>query len=130
MKKIITLLLIAIIHLGCTAQESCKQVDRSLTSTQKLLLAPVIAKQLGVPKTNILESFRLNEWSVIFVDTHQSDEVYLFYAHDPMKSKFITMWSGAARSDEGPAIKDWVIKNAKNIPDGLASCFAAHATEH
>ena len=63
------------------------------------------------------------------VDTHQSDEAFLFYARDPLTSHYITLWSGAAASNEEETIKDWTPKNAPNIPLKPASCFAWHVTK-
>ena len=77
----------------------------------------------------MLQSFRVDGWSIIYVDTHQSDEAFLFYARDPLTSHYITLWSGAAASNEEETIKDWTLKNAPNIPLKLASCFAWHVTK-
>ena len=72
----------------------------------------------------------MEEWSIIYVDTHESDEAYVFYAHDPLRSRYVTLWSGAARMDEEQEIKVWTIKNAPGIPQKLAGCFAWHVTKN
>jgi hypothetical protein len=82
-----------------------------------------------VPSVTVLQSFRLDDWRIIYIDTHQSDETFLFYAHDPLKSHFITEWSGAAMIDEEEEMKSWTLKNAPGIPLRLASCFAWHVTK-
>ena len=111
------------------AASPCEGVNRSLTDERKAALAPEIAKQLGYKSVDVLQSFQTGTWSIIYVDTHESDETFLFYAHDPVKSRYITEWSGAAAIFEEHAIKRWTLKNAPGIPISLASCFAWHVTK-
>ena len=92
-------------------------------------LTPVIAKQLQVSKVDVLQSFRMDSLSIFYVDTHEADEAFLFYAGDPLTNHFITLWSGGASSSEEQVIKQWVIKNVAGIPTGLADCFAWHVTK-
>ena len=103
-------------------------VDRSLTNERKAALAPEIAKQLNVSSVDVLQLFQIGGWSIVTVETPQSDEPFLFCARDPLASRYVTSRSGA-RSDEEPEIKDWALKNAPNIPSQLASCFAWHVTK-
>jgi len=110
------------------AASPCSDVNRKLTLERGATLAPIIAKQLGVKKVHVMQSFRFNGWSIYYVDPYQLDVVYVFYAHDPSTSRYVTVWGGAARSDEEQSIKAWVLKNAPGIPDRLASCFAWHVT--
>lgn len=107
----------------------CDGVDRQLDKERKVELEPVIAKQLQASKVDVLQSFRMDNWSVIYVDTHEADEAFLFYAGDPLTNHFITLWSGGASSTEEEEIKQWVIKNAAGIPAGLADCFSWHVTK-
>jgi hypothetical protein len=112
------------------AATPCTDVDRRLTSQQKSAVAPEIAKQLKAKTVDVLQSFRSGGWSIFYVDTHESDEAYVFYARDPQHGGgYITLWSGAAREDEEQAIKAWTIKNVPGIPRNLASCFAWHVTK-
>jgi hypothetical protein len=89
----------------------CDGVDRSLTTEHRSAWAPEVAKQLSVSSVEVLQSFRLDGWNILYVDTHQSDEAFLFYARDPLTSHY------------------WALKNAPNIPLKLASCFAWHVTK-
>lgn len=107
----------------------CDGVDRSLSEARKTELAPSIAKQMKVQSADVLQSFRYRGWTIIYVDTHAADEAYLFFAGDPLKSKYVTFWSGAATIYEGPEIERWVRKDAKGIPRKLAACFAFHVTK-
>ncbi|MFO1368127.1 MAG: hypothetical protein U1F46_03955 [Marinagarivorans sp.] len=107
----------------------CVGVDRQLDKKHKVALGKVIAKRLQAKKLTVLQSFRLDNWSIIYVASHEADEAFLFFAGDPLINDFITSWSGGAASGEEEEIKNWVIKNAKGIPYGLASCFAWHVTK-
>jgi hypothetical protein len=111
------------------AETPCDGIDRSLTAEQRSTWAPELAKQEKVPKVTVLQSFHLDDWRIIYVDTHQSDETFMFYAQDPLKSHFITEWSGAAMIDEEEDMKSWTLENAPGIPLKLASCFAWHVTK-
>ncbi len=106
----------------------CDGVDRSLTSKGKAVLSPRIARQLHSQSVDILQSFRVDGWTILYVDSHEADEAFLFYSRNPAASNFITLWSGAARKDERSHIKDWTLKNAPGIPLKLAECFAWHVT--
>ena len=110
------------------AATPCAGVNRGLTNARKVALAPRIAKQLNVLRVDVLESFQFGGWSFIYVDTHESDDAFLFYSHDPLTSRYLTLWGGSARIDEEQGIKDWTIKNASGIPPRLASCFAWRVT--
>ena len=111
------------------AASPCAGVSRDLTSQRKAALAPEIAKQLRVRSVDVLQSFRLGGWEIIYVSTGESDEPFLFYSGDPLKSGYITLWSGAATIHEEQAIKGWTLKNAPGIPRKLAACFAWHVTK-
>lgn len=106
----------------------CDGVDRSLSDKRKEDLSREITKRKG-QRIDVLQSFRLNGWTILYVETFSSDEPFLFYSRDPMSSDPITIWSGAARFDEEPQIRNWTIKNAPGIPAKLAACFAWHVTK-
>jgi hypothetical protein len=110
------------------SQSPCDNVDRSLTDNSKVALAPVIARQLRAKKVDVLQSFRFDGWTILYVNSYDSDETFLFYPHDPLHTRYITMWSGAAAWNEEQSIKNWTLKNAPGIPPKLASCFARHVT--
>ena len=104
-------------------------IDRSLPESRKQALAPVIAKQLKLEKVEVIESYYYQGWYIIHVGTFVSDDSFLFYKGDPLKSSFVTEWAGAAAINETDEIKSWVLTNAKGIPDRLASFFAWHVTK-
>ncbi len=106
----------------------CKGVDRQLTEERKVELAPVIAKQLNIESAEILQSYRYRGWYIIYVNTHVSDEAFLFYNGDPTKSRYLTTWGGGASRNEGSEITRWVRDNAQGIPNKLAACFSWHVT--
>jgi len=110
------------------AVRPCDNVDRSLTVDEKATLAPVIARQLDAQKVDVMGSFRLVGWIILYVDSHQADDAFLFYSHNPLRNRYLTMWGGAATVDEEPDIRAWILKNAPGIPPKLASCFAWYVT--
>jgi len=121
--------MVLLLSSACASGSPCDGVDRTITSARKENLAPQIAQQLGVARVDVLQSFRSGDWSIIYVATNQSDDVFLFYSRDPLISRYITMWSGAASTNEEQNIRDWTLKNAPDIPQNLASCFAWHVTK-
>src|ERR1017187_2701114 len=110
------------------SQSPCDNVDRSFTDNSKVALAPVIARQLRAKKVDVLQSFRFDGWTILYVNSYDSDETFLFYQHDPLHTRYITMWGGAAASNEEQSIKNWTLKNAPVSPPKLASCLAGHVT--
>ncbi len=110
------------------AASPCDDVDRGLTNERKAALAPAIARQLHCKRSNILQSFRDGNWQIVYVETHESDNGFLFYSRDPLKNNYVTVWGGVAMGDEQAAIRRWAFKNAPGIPPRLAKCFAWHVT--
>lgn len=110
------------------AASPCAGVDRAPKLEHRIPLEAEIAKQLHVKKIRILRSFRLGTWTIFYVETYETDNGYVFYAHDPLKSRYVTEWGGIATPDEERSIKSWVLKNAPGIPHRLASCFAWRVT--
>ena len=121
-----------------TAATPCDGVDRGLTNEQKNRWAPVFKQQLNngllkglsaeVNKDDVLQSFGVGGWRIVYVKTHVSDEVFLFYAGDPEKSRYVSEFSGAAAISEEKEILRGVVKDAPGIPPRLAKCFAWHVT--
>ena len=110
------------------AATPCDGIDRKITPQRQTAIAPHIAKQLQVKKADVLKSFQYRGWSIFYVETHETDEAYVFYSGDPLKSAYVTLWGGAARKDEEREIRQWTLKNAPGIPNRLAGCFAWHVT--
>lgn len=131
MRKIVYLLSFALFSVPamCLAGTPCDGIDRSLTQERKAALAPALAKQLKVASVDVFKSFKEGGWSIFYVGTHVSDEPFLFYKGDPMKTHYITTWSGAAGWSEEQEMVDWTVKNVPGIPLHLANCFAWHVTQ-
>jgi hypothetical protein len=127
-QRFLLVLVIGVATQPAWSASPCDNVDRSLTDNSKAVLAPVIAMQLHSQKVDVLQAFRFEGWTIIYVDSHDSDETYLFYSHDPLHNRYITRWGGAAESNEEQSIRNWTLKNAPGIPPKLASCFAWHVT--
>jgi hypothetical protein len=112
-----------------SAQTPCTGIDRALPAAQLPALDREVATQMGVQKAEILESFRLGSWRILYVETYVADEAFLFYPRDPSVAKYVTLWAGAAMPTEEASINDWTLKNATGIPKALAACFAWHVTQ-
>lgn len=106
----------------------CNAVNQVLTARRKAVLEPVIAAQLGVRSVRVLESLQAARWDILYVQTPATDGAFLFYSNNPATHRYTTLWGGAARKDEENSIRNWVQRNAKGIPDRLATCFAWHVT--
>jgi len=76
----------------------------------------------------VLESYSFAGWRIIYVETQVSENAFLFFRENPKPAKFMTMWAGAAMTNEGAETERWVLDNAPGIPHALASCFAFHVT--
>lgn len=107
----------------------CSGIDRELAENRKSQLEAVVKRQLNLNFSEILESYRYKNWSIVLVETHVSDEPYLFFHGNPLMSRYVTLWAGAARRTETKKMKEWAIRNAPGIPAKLASCFAWHVTQ-
>lgn len=123
------LFIIAWLIAGIAHASPCTGIDRTLTDAQKRAWAPVIARQLHVANVDVLQVFRDGDWRVIDVDTHVSDNGYLFYRSDPPHGTYVTTWAGMATEDEEASIGQWVRQNVPGIPEPLAQCFAWHVTK-
>jgi TctA family transporter len=110
------------------AKMPCDRIKQQLSIDRQKFLQTSVAKQLNASTVELLAAFASGGWSVLYVDTHQSDEVFLFYSTDPANTSFLNMWSGAAMRNEAPAIESWAIKSTPGIPKALAGCFAWYAT--
>jgi hypothetical protein len=125
--RVVIAIVTSIITLAANASP-CDGIDRSLSDTRKAQLELVIAKGERVAKIQVLQSFKSGSWQIIYIENYVSDEPFLFYPSDPMITKPITAWSGAATIHEEKEMKAWALKNAPGIPEDLASCFAWHVT--
>jgi hypothetical protein len=131
MHRVAFLFLLVTVLSACASKPPCSDVNREdITPSQRRALEPEITRQLGAPKrVQVLQSFRFEDWGIIYVNTYMSDEAFLFYKHNPLASHYVTLWSGAARHDEESDILSWTMENAPGIPPQLASCFAYHVTK-
>jgi hypothetical protein len=87
------------------ANSPCDGIEQQTSVERQMSLQTSVAKQLDVSAVGLRARFELSGWSVLYVDTHQSDEVFLFYSADPLSTPFLSMWSGAAMRAEAPALQ-------------------------
>lgn len=109
----------------------CDGVERDLglTAEQIVTLKANIGPQVNATKIDIINVFKMKGWSVIYIDTHNSDETYLFFTGDILTSHYVTEWSGAATIFEGAELTTQFKQNAPGIPEHLAQCMAWHIAE-
>ncbi len=112
------------------AESPCDGVSRILTDAQRAAWAPSIAKQMAVPTVDLLKAFSIGDWRIVNVDTHQSDEGFLFYDRDPSAGRYKSLWGGVAMKDEEREIMSWTLTNVPGIPTKLASCFSWYVTHN
>jgi hypothetical protein len=112
----------------------CSGIDRTLTEDRKVSLSPIITQQVSrgfndVESVGVLQSFHYQDWYVIYVDTHASDDAFLFYKGDPAHNDYLSLLSGTfLKQDEGKVLKSLQRGKAKEIPKPLARCIAWHVT--
>ena len=132
------LVALALVVLASTAHASpCAGVDRRLTEERKKALAPVLRKQLlqllpSLESVDVVQSFHVRNWYIIEVETHISDQSYLFYDAEPTEAPYLTVWGGSvpATEEEYRSIVDTLSRGkTRGIPKALANCFAWHMTK-
>jgi hypothetical protein len=124
------LLLIGLLFLcGQTQASPCGSVSRELSDVQKAAWSTAIAKQLGAQTVSVRQAFALRDWKIVYVETPNSDPPFLFFHGSPGNTRYVTIWSGAARAEDKGEIRSWVMNHAPGIPGDLASCFAWHVSK-
>ena len=108
----------------------CGGVDRKLTVDDQARLSARLNQQFVFAKqtARAMERFRFRGWSIVYAYDDTSDPFFAFYRGDPLTTKSLAIWGGAAGSNEENEIRLWVTKNAPGIPAQLATCFAWHVT--
>ncbi|MEW6562985.1 MAG: hypothetical protein AB1400_07120 [Pseudomonadota bacterium] len=102
-----------------------------------MLLAPIVKVQLekelpDIQSIEVLQSFRFGYWYIIKVETHISDQGYLFYNNDPAQTPYLTIWGGAVPATDEEyrfIVKSLSKGKTRGIPKALARCFAWHMTK-
>lgn len=123
------LLLVGLLLASCGVVASpCGSVKLGFSEQQRSQWASAISKQLNVGQVKVLQTFSSSDWRIVYVETPNSDPPFLFFHGSPEATRFVTLWSGAARTDEEAGIRSWVIKSAPGIPADLADCFAWYVT--
>jgi hypothetical protein len=107
-----------------TDDAPCNNMERNISDEQKATLATAIGKQTGASQVEVRQSFKSGAWSFIGIRAHDADEAYLFYPENPLTTRYVGEWSGAARIDEEAPITNWTLENVPGVPPQLAKCFA------
>ena len=106
----------------------CSVIERAASGATKVELESAIAANEKWVGVKILGFFKFENWRIVYVSNGVSDEPYLFYSGDPMTSKSLGAWGGAATIFETEDIKNWTVKTFPQVPQELARCFAWHVT--
>ncbi|WP_023201837.1 hypothetical protein [Salmonella enterica] len=106
------------------AKTPCTNMSDKLSVVQINSLQNNIKRQLKIEQLNILAFFKEQNVSIVYIETYDADEAFIFYSGDEFKNDFIIMWSGAAEKTEEKNIEKWAKDNVPDIPDELARCFA------
>jgi hypothetical protein len=101
----------------------CDTTTTTLSEKQTTYLSVMLESQLKAKYATVLNSYRVGDWYLLYVDTFVADPAYLFYSADPLEHRYVAIWSGAAKETEQPELVAWARKNAPGIPEDLAKCF-------
>lgn len=130
-KGIVRLLLAASMAVSISTQcnaTPCDAVNISTLPLRDTGWENAIAKQLGAKNVKVLRIFRVNPWTIVFVQVPQSDDAFLFYSGDPLTHRYLALWAGAARASEQFEVRAWVGRNVRGLPRRLGNCFAWYVT--
>jgi hypothetical protein len=75
MRTLIALFLVLMASIACASP--CDGIDRSLTPAQSAALAPIISEQRQAKSVEVLQSYRYESWSIIYIDTPEADRAFL-----------------------------------------------------
>ena len=125
----VILLVAAPVAAAASLNTPCSSVEHVLTNGHKAKLETVIARQLNVPNVEIIRYFGFAHWSVVYIDSRDADETFLFYDAANVRRRYINTWSGATGYDEERDMLDWTLKNVPKIPMHLAECFSWYVTK-
>jgi hypothetical protein len=124
------LLSVVIVTAASAAAHPCTFVQRgALIQRPDIEVERHVAKLLGVADIDVLESLRVRDWHVLYVNTHESDELFVFLRGDPRAASVAATWGGAAARFERKELAVWARRNARGVPRRLARCFAWYAVE-
>jgi len=123
----VTALLVLFASLACASP--CDSIQRTLGAVRTGSIAPALRRQLRARSVEVLQTYSSGSWSILYVDTHEAERLYLFFSANPLRSRYVTEWSGTASPSDEQGILDWTLKNAPGIPAPLARCFAWHVTK-
>lgn len=125
--RILPFLLGTLLPLSAFANNSCRAigpVDQKLNRD----LDQHVATAMSLPDATVRQAFKSGTWQILYVTSSHADGAYLFYSAPPAQASPVTLWAGAARTDETAGIERWVRENAAGIPSDLARCFAIYVT--
>ena len=113
-----------LIAVSCANASPCDRVSQPLTSAQRSNLSAAVAGQLQTVTAKILHAYRLGNWYLLYADTPDADEAFVFYRGDPLSHQYVALWSGAGAKTGQSELRSWARLNAPGVPETIAKCFA------
>jgi hypothetical protein len=117
----------ALLPMSSYAGAVCKGIGPSEPVAHREL-DQAAAAALSQSDATVRQLFIDGRWRILYATSAGADGAYVFYSEPSLKSKAVTVWAGAARSEETGDITRWVKENAPGIPDRLANCFSTYVT--
>lgn len=84
----------------------------------------MMAKYSEEKKAKVFEYMQVDTWSILWVDTFDSEPGVYFYHGNPTTTEAVAVWGGASSYGEEQEDIKWAQNNAQGIPIQLATCFA------
>jgi hypothetical protein len=121
------ILLATLLPMSSHAGDVCKGVGPTEPVAHREL-DQAAATALTQSDAIVRQVFTDGSWRILYATSSAADGAYVFYSGPSLRSKPVTVWAGAARSDETADITRWVKENAPGIPARLANCFSTYVT--
>jgi hypothetical protein len=121
------ILVAAALSMGSHAEDACRGIGPSEPAVHREL-DHAAAAALSQPGAVVRQVFTAGTWSILYATSSGADGAYVFYSGPSSQVRPVTIWAGAARSDEAAGITRWVKENAPGIPTRLANCFSTYVT--
>lgn len=125
--KLVVILATTLLPMSSYAGDVCKGIGPFEPAASRKL-DQAAAAALSQPDATVRQVFKDGDWRILYATSSGADGAYVFYSGPSLRSKPVTVWAGAARSDETDDIARWVKEHAPGVPTSLAGCFSIYVT--